>query len=250
MKISRGLNEKAGAPGREPSEAATLVCAVSLAVALGAACGVWINARLASAASAAFTTRPAPSHLMSVAPAGRTAPTAPPVAEAASANSEGTDLAADVDTAAHNSDEVAEARGTRPQEPGSRVRGRPGGSPLTSAAGETGRSGKPSVGGGAEVKPKAGQGRVTPCAPYASAGSLIIRDGGGAGLVVGGPGERASVSVTTPDWADIAVFSEGPAGRNGWVKYSVKSVSKRPGVYAVRLTTPCGSQNIPVTVVR
>jgi hypothetical protein len=30
----------------------------------------------------------------------------------------------------------------------------------------------------------------------------------------------------------------------------VRSVSKRPGVYAVRLTTPCGSRTISVTVTR
>src|SRR5687768_3044226 len=42
---------KAANVKRSPSEATTLVCAVSLAVALGVACGAWINARLASAAS-------------------------------------------------------------------------------------------------------------------------------------------------------------------------------------------------------
>ena len=91
---------------------------------------------------------------------------------------------------------------------------------------------------------------MAPCALYASADSLNVRNGGAASLVVGGPGEQGRVTVTTPDWSDIAVFSEGPTGRNGWVRYSVRSVSKKPGVYSVRFTTPCGSQNIPVTVAR
>lgn len=101
-----------------------------------------------------------------------------------------------------------------------------------------------------EKKATAGQGRVAPCALYASASSLTIRNGGAAPYVVGGPGEAARVTVTTPDWADIAVFSEGRARGNGWLRYTVRSVSKKAGVYTVRLTTPCGSQNIPMTVTR
>src|SRR5690349_1639378 len=38
---------------RRPSESATLVCAVALAVTLGVACGFWINSLLASAADRA-----------------------------------------------------------------------------------------------------------------------------------------------------------------------------------------------------
>jgi hypothetical protein len=99
-------------------------------------------------------------------------------------------------------------------------------------------------------KATAGQGRSVPCALYASAGSLNIRGGGAAPLVVGGPGEAGRVTVTTPDWSHISVFSEGRADGNGWLRYSVRSVSKKPGVYTVRVTSPCGSQNIPVTVGR
>jgi hypothetical protein len=81
-------------------------------------------------------------------------------------------------------------------------------------------------------------------------GSLTLRGGGAASLVVGGPGEAGRVTVTTPDWADIAVFAEGRAGGNGWVRYSVRSVSRRPGVYTLHFKTPCGSQSIPVMVTR
>ncbi|HEY0171565.1 MAG TPA: hypothetical protein VGB98_11120 [Pyrinomonadaceae bacterium] len=95
-----------------------------------------------------------------------------------------------------------------------------------------------------------GQGRPATCALYASADSLSIRGGGAAALFVGGPGEAGRVTVTTPDWSNIAVFSEGRAGGNGWLRYSVRSVGSRSGVYTVRFTTPCGSRNIRVTVVQ
>jgi hypothetical protein len=99
-------------------------------------------------------------------------------------------------------------------------------------------------------KATVGQGRALPCGLYASMGSLTIRLGGAASLVLGGPGEAGRVTVTTPDWSDIAVFSEGRTGGNGWMRYSVRSISKRAGVYTVRFTTPCGSKTIPVTVTR
>lgn len=233
-----------------PSETTTLVCAVSVAVALGVACGVWVNARFAAAASAAFIVHPAPAHLMPVAPRGQAVSTPSGNAEAEAADSQERVLAAGIDTPAHVSGETSEAREARPTAPGGKTRERLANDAVMATTGEAGRSGKSPGTGGAEAELRAGRSRVVPCALYASAGSLTIREGGAAGLVVGGPGERGRVKVTTPDWSDIAVFSEGPAGHNEWVRYSVRSVSKKPGVYTVRLTMPCGSQNIPVTVVR
>jgi hypothetical protein len=250
MKSSRGRNEEASAPGRAPSEAATLVCAVTLAVALGVGCGVWINAHLASAASVAFRAYPAPAHLMPVASTAKTASAPSGVAEAESAGSQETVLAAAVDAPAHGSDEVPEAREARVSASESKSRSRPPAGAAISAKDETVRSEKPAQARGGGAESKARQNSVAPCALYASAATLTVRDGGAAGLVIGGPSEREGVTVTTPDWADIAVFPEGLAGRNGWVRYSVRSVSRKPGVYAVRLKTPCGSQNIPVTVVK
>jgi hypothetical protein len=92
------------------------------------------------------------------------------------------------------------------------------------------------------------QGALAPCAPYASAGALNIRSGGVATLIIGGPGGQSPPTLTTPNWADIAVLPEGRAGEKGWVRYSVRSVSKRPGRFAVQVKTACGSLNIPVTV--
>jgi hypothetical protein len=113
--------------------------------------------------------------------------------------------------------------------------------------------GRPGAATVAESKATAvrAQDRVVPCALYASAGSLTIHNGGAATLILGGPGEHGSITVTTPDWSDIAVFSEGfTGGNNGWMKYSVRSVSKKAGLYTLHIKTPCGSQTIPVRVAR
>src|SRR5215212_10586434 len=60
------LSGKVGVKRQSTSETATLVYAVAVAVALGIACGTWINAHLASAASIA---PPAPTRLLPVAAA-------------------------------------------------------------------------------------------------------------------------------------------------------------------------------------
>ncbi|MDT5269574.1 MAG: hypothetical protein QOH49_1760 [Acidobacteriota bacterium] len=214
---------------RRPSEGATLAVAVAVAVALGIAFGVWINARLASAAAAgrAAHTRPAPD--------------APPPADE-TGTSQGL-----VETAA--------ATAARTESAVTVVEGRTSKSAAAPVAREASRQSK------ADARPVATpefdkrvssereQGRAGPCALYASAGSLTLRGVGAAPLVLGGPGEARRVMVNTPDWSNIAVLYEGRAG-NGWSRYSVRSVSGRPGVYTVRFTTPCGSKTIPVTVTR
>lgn len=227
---------KAPTPSRPQSEAATLVCAIAVAVLMGIACGAWINARLASAASpasAAFVAPPAPAYLLPIVPAVETPP-AP----------------------ANAPDETSETLSTRPSAPADKKLGRPAAGPVKPSASEV----RPSAKTHAEIptaavagaKPKAvrGQGSPAPCALYASADSLNIRGGGAATLVVGGPGGAGHVTATTPDWSNIAVFSEGRTGGNGWFRYSVRSVGKKSGVYSVRFTTPCGSRNIRVTVVQ
>lgn len=227
---------KAPTPSRPRSEAATLVCAIAVAVLMGIACGAWINARLASAASpasAAFVAPPAPAHLLPTATAVVT-PAAP----------------------ANAPDETSEALSTRPSAPADKEPERPAAGPVKPSASEVGVSKKTyaetPTAKVAGAKPKAvrGQGSAAPCALYASADSLNIRGGGAATLVVGGPGGAGHVSVMTPDWSNIAVFSEGRTGANGWFRYSVRSVGKKSGVYSVRFTTPCGSRNIRVTVVQ
>lgn len=98
-------------------------------------------------------------------------------------------------------------------------------------------------------KERGAQAQSEPCSLYASAASLRLQAGGVAPLVLGGPGAGVRINVSTPDWAELAVIYEGPAaGHNGWLRYSVRSVGRRPGLYTVRVSSPCGSQTIPVTV--
>jgi hypothetical protein len=81
--------------------------------------------------------------------------------------------------------------------------------------------------------------------------SLTIYIGGSATITLsfGGATVTSPVRTSTPDWSDIAVFSESRTS-GGLLKYSVRSVSNRAGVYRVIFRTPCGSRTIPVTVTR
>lgn len=250
---------KARTPSRPQSEAATLVCAIAVAVLMGIACGTWINARLASAAStasAAFVPAPAPAHLLPPAPAVETPPAPTNEVDTGPEISQGTEAAAGEDTSANALDGTSEPPGTRPSAPEDKKPERPAAVAAKPAASGVGPSTKTHAGistaGGAAAKSKAvrGQGSHAPCALYASADSLTVRGGGAATLVVGGPGGAGQVTVTTPDWSNIVVLSEGRTGGNGWFRYSVRSVSKKSGVYSVRFTTPCGSRTIRVTVVQ
>lgn len=247
----KSLSGKPVVKGQPSSEVATLVYAVSIAVALGIACGAWINARLASAAS---VVPPAPTRLLPVADANeQKKPETSAVNEPQLKAHQDTPSTSDQTTPSDSFGEPTDAE-TATSNPAATTEKERAGKrgavvpvPVASKASPTVRDvGRPEV----EKRATAGQGRVAPCALYASAGSLTIRNGGAAALVVGGPGEAGRVTVSTPHWSDIAVFAEGRAGGNGWVRYSVRSVSKKPGVYTVRFTTPCGSQTIPVTVTR
>lgn len=264
---ARDSVEKAGAGRALTNETARLVCAVSVAVALGVGCGLWINARLASAASA-FT--PIQNHLLPEAPAEVRAADAPPTPEPTPAelhddSSAPADAPAEAATS-HGPEEAAGAGspGAGPagavDKDGRETRG--AGKTASSAssafeADETSRPGRIAgrAGGASAVKSRAeaagSQGSEAPCTPYTSAGALNIRSGGAAAVVIGGPGRQGRVTVATPNWSDIVVLSEGPTGGGrGWMKYSVRSISNRAGVYAVHVRTPCGAQTIPVTVGR
>jgi hypothetical protein len=213
--------------------------AVAVAVALGIGCGFWINARLASAANA-----------------GRAAP-ARPAPDARAAVRDEAPPPTDETGTSHDSVETTDAPAARTEPAVTSVEG----SAVRQAAAATRVAREASPQPKVEVRPGTRweverraapgreQGRAAPCALYASAGALTLRGGGAAPLVLGGPGEAGRVTVNTPDWSNIAVLYEGRAG-NGWARYSVRSVSGRPGVYTVRFNTPCGSKTIPVTVTR
>ena len=219
-------------------QTARVVCVSLIGLALGVACGLWINARLASA-----TSKSAPVRLLPEAHADGRAADAPPAVQP---------HASPLEDAPPPADE-----GTTPGPVADEGRGRKGGrdSDAAPAAGGTRPPASADLrrarGTAAESKETAARptGGAAPCALYASASALNLRSGAAATLVVGGPGGQG-VTVSTPDWSDIVVFPEGSAGRKGWLKYSVRSVSKRPGAYTVRFKTRCGSQAVRVTVGR
>lgn len=204
---------KVGAAVRFPSEAATLACAVTVAVALGVACGLWVNARLAAASIGS----PAPLQLLPVARvAGQKVPAAPTETESLPADYDGTSSAVDDSAPPPGSGEpaaVAEAPRTTAdetrEEEGAGKRGVVEAAPVASDAGAAAKNAKsaeevPDV----KKKTEAGQGKgiTAPCALYASANTLTVRSGGAISLVLGGAGR---ITVTTPDWSNIVVFPEG-----------------------------------------
>lgn len=270
---------------RRRSEGVTLAVAVVFAVGLGVAVGIWINARLTTASSAVA---PRPARVLpdaAAAPAAQPspcdgcettsadeatparvpaakedeerreaetpAPTGVARAEAPDTRAEPgrPDEVAAVSAEAHGAPAASEAVAAASPDPSRPVAWQVGALPKAGAAAaranvERGmaRPVERAADGGTQVRPG-------PCALYTSANSLSIRAGGAAPLILGGPGVGVRINVSTPDWAALAVIYEGPAaGQNGWLRYSVRSVGRRPGLYTVRVSSPCGSQNISVTV--
>ena len=92
---------------------------------------------------------------------------------------------------------------------------------------------------------------VGPCRLLVSARSLSIRAGSGSDTVtVSSQNADGPIRVTasTKNWPDIVVFPESRSKSGGPVRYSVHSVSKRVGTYAVNFESPCGMTTVPVTV--
>jgi hypothetical protein len=88
------------------------------------------------------------------------------------------------------------------------------------------------------------------CTLSVSKSSLSLRAGGGSDNITVGVDDAtnaARVTAATNHWPDIAVFkSRGDGG--GRVRFSVISVSKRAGTFAVNFKSPCGVRSVPVTV--
>jgi len=86
----------------------------------------------------------------------------------------------------------------------------------------------------------------------ASKGTMLLKRNGRPGVItlvyVGVSAD--SVTATTGDWSDIAVFGTPlDAGSNGISVYRVVSVSGRVGSYRLRFNSPCGAQHVLVKVV-
>jgi hypothetical protein len=255
----RALIMKARASWSATSETARLLCAFSVAVALGGACGLWISVRIASATDAFAPSRP---QLISDAPTDRRSVTGSQTLERSPAEHQDTSSAPDHAVTSNESGEEAAAEMSKSNPAGATDESRPGRrgaggvadtpAPAEDEATKLDKTAE-ALGGVSVVKQGAQaartQGGATPCAVYASQDALTLRAGGAAVLVLGGLGQQGRVTVTTPDWSNIAVLSEGTAGGGrGWMRYSVRSVSARAGAYALHVRTPCGSKTIPVTV--
>jgi hypothetical protein len=261
------LPGKAGARRGALAESAAIICAVLFAVSLGAASGLWINSRWASPASDGVTassllppgTRAAGQKL----PAPLNEPEQvngdsndPPAATAEARPSPDSD-----EPSSPDSDEPSSPAGARrmltgeTEDVGSNVGTDVADTAPSTARGKTpkekageGRDGTRSI--ESNVRDGRGQGASGRCTLSASAGSVTISGGGMASITlrVGRANSPASVTAATPDWSDIAVFSEPGTGDS--LNYSIRSVSNRAGVYRVSFRTPCGSKTVPVTVVR
>lgn len=115
-------------------------------------------------------------------------------------------------------------------------------------------SGKAAIGSNVSVGREPGRRQaVGPCRLLVSEHSLSIRAGGGSDTItvssqsVDGP---ARVTASTKNWPDIVVFPESKGNSSGPVRYSVISVGKRAGTFAVNFSSPCGTKSVPVTVQR
>ncbi|MFL6228679.1 MAG: hypothetical protein ACJ741_07855 [Pyrinomonadaceae bacterium] len=89
------------------------------------------------------------------------------------------------------------------------------------------------------------------CALAVSSDALTL-DGGGSASVVAtldGGADASKVTATTPNWSDIIVLREPPTSADASaVKFTVTSISKGGGTFAVTIKSPCGAKQLSVTV--
>jgi hypothetical protein len=89
------------------------------------------------------------------------------------------------------------------------------------------------------------------CMMSVSESSLSIRNGGSGTVTVNlnGRSSPAGISASTSDWSNIVVLTQPQGGKgSGSTKYSIVSVSKNTGTYAVNFKSPCGTKSVMVTV--
>ncbi|MFN2480621.1 MAG: hypothetical protein ABR554_03940 [Pyrinomonadaceae bacterium] len=87
------------------------------------------------------------------------------------------------------------------------------------------------------------------CALALSSEEVSLAVGGQASFVatLDGGADPAKIAATTGDWSDIIVLRE-PAGADGAAKFTVTSISKSAGSFAVTLKSPCGTKKVSVVV--
>jgi hypothetical protein len=79
----------------------------------------------------------------------------------------------------------------------------------------------------------------------------LTNSGGSASVVVGleGSTNLAGINAATDNWSDIIVLREpqGNADTNS-LKFTITSISKATGNFQINFKSPCGSQELTVTV--
>ncbi|HEX7177058.1 MAG TPA: tetratricopeptide repeat protein [Pyrinomonadaceae bacterium] len=100
------------------------------------------------------------------------------------------------------------------------------------------------------AKPTTGDGA---CALTISEEAVSLQTGGGSAVVtvgLGGAGDLSKVSARTVNWADIVILAEPrkPDDDTAAQRYSISSVSGKPGRYTVTFTSPCGKRDVQVEV--
>ena len=105
---------------------------------------------------------------------------------------------------------------------------------------------------GAHVEAKATRVSQNGCSLVLSASALELSHSGGSASVVAsleGNNNLAGVSAATTHWSDIIVLREpqGSADANS-LKFTITSISKTTGNFAVNFKSPCGAQELNFTV--
>ncbi|HEY0083563.1 MAG TPA: hypothetical protein VGB61_12285, partial [Pyrinomonadaceae bacterium] len=95
-------------------------------------------------------------------------------------------------------------------------------------------------------------GRGASCALVLGASALELTNSGGSASVVAnleGSADLASVKAATTSWSDIIILREpqGHAAANS-LKFTITSISKTTGNFNVTFNSPCGAQELTVTV--
>lgn len=87
------------------------------------------------------------------------------------------------------------------------------------------------------------------CALALSSEEVSLAIGGQASFVatLEGEADAAKITATTADWSDIIVLHE-PTTADGAAKFTVTSISKSVGVFAVNVKSPCGAKRVKVSV--
>jgi hypothetical protein len=90
------------------------------------------------------------------------------------------------------------------------------------------------------------------CALVLGASSLELNNSGGLASVVvtlEGNSNLAGINAATANWSDIIILREPQAGSDAnSIKFTVTSISKTTGTFNVTFKSPCGAQELAVTV--